>query len=120
MKRKICLPALIVFMALSIGCAGSLITKDATPKERYLDALTEFNDTVKDYLDEYRLQSPAVQADWKKEIDPWIKKASTALDAWGTAVDENASVEEKIEMFISLKAIVMAFLISEGIIKIDK
>jgi hypothetical protein len=120
MERKIYLPALIVFMVLSIGCAGALVKKDVMPKERYLAALTEFNDTVEDYLEEYKLQTPTIQADWKREIDPWIKKASAALDAWGSAVDENTPVEEKIKKFKNLRAIFIATLVAEGIIKIDE
>jgi len=113
----------LILMVLLIfffsACAGMTVKKDASPSEKYLAALTEFNSVVKDYNYQYRLQTPAVQADWKKEIDPWIKKCSIALDAWSVAVSEKASTQDKIDAFEEVKTMLMKVLIVEGI-KINK
>ncbi|MBW1803331.1 MAG: hypothetical protein JRJ85_21700 [Deltaproteobacteria bacterium] len=117
LKRKllallVMLPALVFIMS----CAGvSQLMK--TTEGQYLVALKNFNDLVEDYNAQYRLQPAPVQADWKAEIDPWIKKTYQALDAWGTAVDAGASAEAKIEVFNALKVVLITTLIQEGIIK---
>lgn len=119
LKRKLLALTLIVFFMA--GCAGGqMFKKDATPSERYLAALTEFNETVKNYLDQYNLQSPAVQANWKEEIDPWIKRVSVALDAWGEAIDDKAQTADKIRAFENLKDVLISTLVSEGVKLIKK
>jgi len=108
---------LIFFLS---ACAGMTAKKDASPSEKYLATLTEFNEIWEDYLDQYDLQTPAVKADWKAKIDPWFRRANVSLKAWATAISDGLSPAEKIREFEKYKAFAMAELIAAGIIGINE
>ena len=108
--------AIIVVVAiLMVGCAG--MQAPDTPEKAYTVVRIEFNKTVTKYLIEKAQQTDDVHAQWTKDIDPVIRDAEMALDAWGMAIDAqdpDMSMDKEQE-FLTIKNHLFDMLIERGI-----
>jgi len=108
MKRLFILPLLIVF--LFAGCTSM---GDLNPEEQQLEARLAFNSMVGQYLVKYRAADAETQQKWKKDVDPVIKKAETALDLWKFAANlknPDKAIEQQ-KIFLALKDEILDLLI---------
>ena len=98
MKRIFLVLLTIMFL---FGCAT---LGELSPEEQQLKARMTFNNLVEGYLVKYRTADIETQQKWKRDVDPLIKKAKTALDLWGFALKlstpEKAIEQEKIFLLI--------------------
>jgi len=94
--------ALFMFVFTLSSCA---MFGDISPEQQHLKATVAFNSMVEGYLIHYREANAATQEKWKKEVDPQIKSARLALNAWDLAlkIGDPDLVIEKEELFILLK-----------------
>lgn len=122
MKTKF---GLILMMLVALVTMTSCATINAlvsgtelTPAARYYDALKTFNSNVEQYNAIYKLSDAATQAQWKAQIDPLIRSASTALDAWKTALNTPTAASKE-EAWKAVKAQLIPLLISSGIVKVE-
>jgi len=100
MKKLVILPILIMFLFAGCATLGEL-----SPEEQQLKARMTFNNLVEGYLVKYRTANLETQQKWAKDVDPLIKKASTALDLWGFALkltDPSKALEQE-KIFMAIK-----------------
>ena len=76
---------IVGLLFLLSGCAAWQVS----PEHTYLKALKHFNNTLEIYIDHYDLQTLETQAKWHKNIDPLIQTSNTALDVWGTMINDS-------------------------------
>lgn len=114
----------LALVVLGIGlsaCAtiNALFTKkELTPAARYYDALVTFNNNVSRYLEVYKLSDATTQAKWKKDIDPVVKTASTALDTWKKVLNTSESASKE-QVWTDISKELLILLISSGIIQVQ-
>jgi hypothetical protein len=93
-------------LSMSVGC--SMVDKDLTPEQRYLEALGFFNDASQQYIDAYDMASVKTKAEFKKEIDPIIREADLSLRAWKLFLNSsNADSKEKVWLEIRNKLLMI-------------
>jgi hypothetical protein len=101
MRRKLS----FIFMALLLlGLTGcSTLNVNLTDEAKYLTALEWYNDNLETYLTHYRVQAPAVQAEWKAKYHPIFQAGDIALTTWkGTGSGENTWQEAKKQILAAL------------------
>jgi hypothetical protein len=103
------LPILLLLVFACSSMYGTYYTVD----KQFTDAVTQYN--IK-----FEAASPTLQARWKKEIDPVIIRANTALDLWKVAIDTEGNISEHQDEFLQLKTTLFDLLVSEGIIEIKE
>ena len=106
-----------VIMLSFVFTLSSCAIFDLPPEQQYLKARTAFNNLVEGYLIKYRTADVATQQKWKEEVDPQIKKAKLALDAWGLALtisDPNKAIEKQ-KLFLVVKDKLLDLLIEQFI-----
>jgi len=114
LKRKLVL-TMVACLLLVWGCASLGIQ---TEEDAYIQAVTEYNSLGRLFLDQYKVQSPAVQAKWAKEIVPMILKVSAGLDAWGIARDMGTAIGNKQALALNLILELKNVLLATGAIQI--
>ena len=82
-KKAVLLLVFIVFILSACAPTMNNISPEAKPYAVYLQAVNVFNSNIRTYLDTKKMMPPEVQAEWKEEIEPFIKIAKEALDDWG-------------------------------------
>lgn len=107
-------------MLAFIGCPGIQQNPSTplAPAAKYYMALKTFNVNVETYLQVYKLSDAATQAKWKASIDPLIKLAGDALDAWKASINAPTS-SDKEKIWNAARVNFMGALVSNGIIKIE-
>lgn len=85
MKRSVSIVGFICFTLFFVSLSGCG-TWNISPEHTYLKTLRHFNNTIETYEQHYQMQTPEIQIKWKKQIDPLVKVASTALNDWGIAI----------------------------------
>lgn len=117
---KLKLSVFVLFLSMMILSISScsILQSNLTPNQRYYAALKAFDDNVEDYLAMYKVAPAETQAKWKKNIDPVIKQANTALKAWKQALgtSEEASQEK---VWMEVKDQLLAALFQYGIIQME-
>ena len=106
---------MVACLLLVWGCASIGIQ---TEEDAYIQAVTEYNSLGRVFLDQYKVQTPAVQAKWAKEIVPVILKVSAGLDAWGIARDMGAPVGDKQALAINLLNQFKTALLTMGVVQV--
>lgn len=72
----------VLFLLSACGPMDNIPT-ETRPIAVYLQAVNVFNSNLRTYLDTRMAMPAAVQAEWKVEIEPYIKITKEALDDWG-------------------------------------
>ena len=114
MKRTLSFVVMLLFSFTLLSCA---MFGDIPPEQKYLNARVSFNNLVEGYLVKYRTADLATQQKWKEEVDPQIKNAKLALDAWGIALklgDPDIVIENE-EIFLMFKGKLIDLLIDQFI-----
>lgn len=102
MRKSLSFIVALLFIFTLSSCA---MFGDIPPEQQYLKARTAFNNLVEGYLVKYRTADLATQQEWKKDVDPQIKNAKLALDAWDLALtmgDPDGAIEEE-KLFLLAK-----------------
>lgn len=113
MRKSVVTASLIALMFVIVACAGSQIPD--TPAGHYLLARTQFNQLLESYLYHKEAMPLDEQAAMSAKFKPYFKTASDALDAWGTAIDDNASTKDLELDFFRAKRSLEQLLISVGV-----
>lgn len=100
--------AAILLVLSFVGCATLGLTN---PKQQYLIARQQYNDTVEQYLNLYGLSDEATQAEWKKVYHPVFKSGFSALDGWGLAIDSNKDPAAERKKFENIRKDAIAILL---------
>jgi len=110
---------LTAFLALALLFSGCALIRSTDGRKAYAVARTTFNSLCDSYLKAYDEASPEVQAKWKKEIDPQIRRASLALDIWKLSIDTG---DEAAQAAVVKKALdeLQAALIKTGVVAVAK
>jgi len=112
LQSSVVLLITIIFLA---GCMG--MQAPDTPEKAYTVVRIEFNKIITGYLIEKSKQTDEIHAQWTKDVDPVIRNAESALDAWGLALDlqdMNATLESE-QMFLDTKNKLIDMLTERGI-----
>lgn len=95
------------------GGMSACTFKNLPPEQQQLQARIAFSNLVEGYLVKYRTADIATQQEWKKDVDPLIAKAYTALDLWGFALkltDPTQAIEQQ-KIFLVIKDKILDLLI---------
>jgi hypothetical protein len=96
------LAALLLVVTLMVtGCA--MLRADATPQDRYDEALASWNSVMKEYRLQYAMQTPATQGRWDKIFAIPLYEAGTALGAWSGTLED--VTKEKAFFFLKDQAV---------------
>lgn len=109
----------LVIVALMLGI---LMACAMTPMQKQLMTLQTFNGIYTQYLDEYDIQPPSVQSNWKEQIDPYWKEASLAMNAYmAISNPESTEAQTKLAIYLAAKNQALKLLLKYGVeIKEDK
>jgi hypothetical protein len=114
MKKAFCSIAVIVTLAIIVGCAGlDPATTPETPQEVYLKARMTFNGLLADYVTQKRAATVENKAKWTENIDPLFEAGAQALNAWGTALDAEANTYSQQKAYLEIKNQLLALLMAE-------
>ena len=103
---------LVVIALLVTGCA--MLRADATPQDRYDEALASWNSVVKEYRLQYAMQTPEKQLEWDRLFAIPLYRAGASLGMWSDVLD--SSLRE--QAFFSLKDQAVRLLFQYKIIEI--
>ena len=104
----------LVVALLLTGCA--MFGANATPQDRYDEALASWNSIMREFRMQYAMQSPQVQDQWDKIFAIPLYEAGVALGAWGNMIDDFT----KEQAFITLKNHAIRLLFQYNIIEIKE
>ena len=118
-SRIMNLKVMIIFIVMfsMVGLSGCAF-KNYTSKQKYLAALDFFNNRVEQYAVAYDEASPETKAKWKKNVDPIIKKASTALVIWKMSIGTSEE-SSKEKVWNTIKNELINVLFESDIIKLE-
>lgn len=109
MVRKFRWVMVVLCVFLVTACAS-------TPKQKQLLTIETFNGIYKQYLDEYDRQTPEVKAEWKKDIDPYWKEASKAMDAYLAFTDPSSTdAQKQVTLYNAAKNQALKLLLKYGV-----
>lgn len=109
MRQKLRWIVVLLCIFVVVACA-------ATPKQKQLLTLETFNGLYKQYLDEYDRQTPEIRAEWKADIDPYWKEASTAMDAYLAITDpKSTEAQKKLAIYNAAKNQALKLLLTYGV-----
>jgi hypothetical protein len=89
-----------------------------TPAQKYAATRTAYNEMVKSYIAQAKLQPDAVRAKLKEEANPVIKEAEAALDAYYAALSgtlPGGDPEERLLFYLKLKNEILKLCLKYGL-----
>jgi len=117
MKTKRIFIVLLGVMFLA-GCGGQLSQLPPSPEKTYAQALTAFNDASEAYVAALSLQTPDVKAQWKRDINPMLDAADTALNLWWSVIGTEQEDEAEFD-YLKLWRELFPLLFTMGIIEVE-
>ena len=116
-KRKIMM--MVVGVVFLVGCGGQLSQLPPSPEKTYAQSLTAFNDASEAYNAALMLQTPEVKAQWKKDINPMLDAADTALNCWWATIGTDQEDEAEVK-YLRLWRELFPLLFKLGIIGVEE
>ncbi len=109
----------LLLIAVTFMFAGCATFSTLSPAQQQLEARMTFNNLVSGYVAKYKIADVATQEKWKADVEPLIRKAVTALDLWGFALnitDPDQAIQQE-KLFLALKDEVLDLIIDSFVEK---
>ena len=116
-KKNSCLILMLGGMFLLANCGGQLSQLPPSPEKTYAQALTAYNNASEAYVAALMLQTPEVKAQWKKDINPMLDAADTALNLWWSVIGTEQEDEAEFD-YLKLWRELFPILLQLGIIEV--
>jgi hypothetical protein len=106
-------------LILAVSVFSCTAFQKMTPAQKYATTRTAFNDLVRQYIDQAKMQPETVRAKLRAEVNPVIKEAEAALDKYYAALSlPNDDPEARLAFYLDLKNEIIELVLKYGI-KID-
>jgi hypothetical protein len=87
-----------------------------TPAQKYAATRTAFNDLVRQYIDQAKMQPETVRAKLRTEVNPVVKEAETALDAYYASLSlPGDDPEARLLFYLELKNKILNLVLKYGL-----
>lgn len=102
-RSSLLMAMLLAFLfSFVMGCALLGIAPESD-REIYLTAVKEYTLTLEKYNAYYVKANDTTKADWKRDIDPWFKKANDALGIWALTLNNGGATGNSEEAYLVVK-----------------
>lgn len=102
-----------VSLILIVGCASM---KAMTPAKKHAAIRTTFNEMVRQYIDQAKLQPEEIRAKLRENVNPVIKDAEAALDKYYAALTlPDDDPDARLAFYLDLKDQILKLCLKYGL-----
>jgi hypothetical protein len=103
----------VLFMVMMIACGAF---QNMTPAKKYATVRTTYNEIVKQYIAQAKLQPEEIRVKLRTEVNPVIKEAEAALDKYYAALTlPNDNPDARLAFYLDLKTEILNLCLKYGL-----